>query len=1206
MNSTRLLFISPGNNLCHLGPAIPRIAAEQKVTVEVRNLLAYQLAEGIVQSEELDRLVNWASVVLFDIRDGRELAARLRYWREQAAEKTFIPLMGGSMEVMGLCRMGSFNFDRALKRKPSGRPINFRRIEQLTALIDKLGGILPVGALGHARNWVRVVRYWTAGGAANTENLLRLVLREYCGGRGPRPQPPVERPVHRLESALDGRIYATAKAYRDAHPADAGLPTVALLYYGGLHYEAAVVGAAALERALAGRANVLPIATDGVRSLEAVQRLIGAPDGPRVDAIVNLMWFRLNGGPLGGATEETDRLLRQLDVPYIVPITLYGRERDTWDKSAQGLSPVETYAAVVLPELDGATGPIPVLALERDMVGDLQVTEAVAIDDRVARVCDRLLRWVELRRVPRGERRVALVTYDYPPGPGSAGSASYLDVSRTLAALLTRLEAEGYDVGKGSTDPLGELLSRQIHNANGQGEWAGERLSLHDYQRAWQEMPPCCQREVEEAFGAPPGAILADDEGLRIPGRWFGKVFVGLQPARTAHCDDPRPTHDRAMPPHHQYLAFYTYLRQRGVQVTVHIGTHGTVEFLPGKELGLSARCFPDFMQADIPQLYIYTLANPSEGTLARRRWHASLVTHHHPDLVPAGLHGKYQELLDQLERGRDPAVAPDQRTAIIAETLAQARGLGLTHDDSDCLEHELRDLQHAAIPQGLHVFGQVKDGRSLRRYLVQLARRPVAGVRLDVLAQASETAHALDTWVDAFVRAGTLPAELRGCLETKEANGLEQALQAVSRAYLADSEMEGLLAGLDGRFLPPGLMGDPLRSPSVYPTGVNGCSFDPTRIPHPDAVERGAILGRALIEKCATQGHPCPRTVGLILWGFETARTGGETIGQLLYLVGARIRDAAGWLPSFEPIPLAELGRSRVDVHLMMCGFFRDMFPTLVRDIDQLIRRIAELDEPPEHNPLRAHTEALLKELGPELAAARIFGPPPGQYGTGMPDTVESSAWAAPTELGDLFTNAIGHVYGVKAHGDPAPAAFKTLLTRTEVVAQVIDGEDYKLGDLDHYYEFLGGATRAVQIARGSAPRCLVGDSARATPRIEEASDELRRCTTTRLLNPKWIDAMLAHQRHGGRQIEERVTNLLGLGGTIGVPSLLFDQVFERFVADRELFERLSSNNPQAAAGVTQRLGEANRRKFWRATDEQLELLKERFRSVEMELESD
>jgi cobaltochelatase CobN len=366
----------------------------------------------------------------------------------------------------------------------------------------------------------------------------------------------------------------------------------------------------------------------------------------------------------------------------------------------------------------------------------------------------------------------------------------------------------------------------------------------------------------------------------------------------------------------------------------------------------------------------------------------------------------------------------------------------------------------------------------------------------------------------------------------------------------------------------------------------------------------RGASLAEALIERHRRlEGRP-PRTVGMVLWGFETARSGGETIGQLLALIGASVADAPGWLPTFEPVPAAELGRPRVDVHLMICGFFRDMFPTLVRDLDRLMRDIAALDEPAELNPARAALGDEAADVATSLRGARIFGPAPGEYGTGLPARVEAAAWSDGAELGAHFHEAMGHAYGEHHHGAPAGERFGELLARTEVVSQVIDGDDYKIGDLDHYYEFLGGATSAVERASGRRPSSLVGDSARAEPRLAEAGDELQRCTLTRLLNPRWIEGMLAHPRHGGQQIQDRVTNLIGLGGTIGVPSTVFDRVFETYVADEETFDRLAENNPRAAAGVTRRLGEADSRGLWDADEDQRALIKQRFAKVSAESE--
>ncbi len=1213
-----LLFVTSGNNLEHLGRALGVVEPEQGVPLTVRNRLVYQLTERADGLDDVEAQARQADVVLFDLRTAGELTEVLRRVRAERPEATFIPLMGGSMEILSLCRMDSFTMDRAAKRSRGG-PVNFRRIQQITSFIEKLGGVLPVGPLKHARHWVQIIRYWTAGGPDNVENLLRLVVREYAGGAGPRPRPPVERPVLRLEDPDEGRSYATPEAWHRAHrahPTDPERPTVAVLYYGGLHRDVSVVAVRALREALGERAQLLPIATDGVQSLDGVKRFLLAPDAPPVHALINLMWFRLDGGPLGGDPSATVDALRQLDVPYLVPATLYSRELDTWRASPEGLSPVETYATVVLPELDGAWGPVPVLGLERTEVDGFQVTRGVALPERVERLANRTLAWIRLARKTPAERRIAVVIYDYPPGPGNLGNASYLDVSASLAALLDGLAGAGYDTGPGDDPNRAAPLAALVRDARintrpeeNDGPWAGPCLSRNAYEAAFARLPTAAAKRMTAAWGPPPGRVAVDEAGLRIPGRWHGQIFVGVQPVREPGGPADAATHDRDRPPHHQYLAFYEYLRHSGVDAVVHLGTHGTVEFLPGKEHGLSGECYPDLLQGNLPQLYVYTLANPSESSIARRRWQAVLVSHHTPDFVPAELYGEYQALLDRLEALERPGLDAASRAELQDRVRSEAAALDLPADDLEALHDELRELQAAEIPDGLHVLGAPKSGRSLVRYLAQLFRRTVDGVHVAGLLEplgvpAGDHADRLAAWARSFVEQGALPEALRRALPRRETRGLEDALREVARGYLADDELGGLLRGLDGRFAPPGLMGDPLRSPAVYPTGRNGASFDPTRIPLAEAVERGAQLARALVARHEESHGKPPRSVGLVLWGFETARTGGETIGQLLHLVGARLRPAAGWLPSFEPVPTTDLRRPRVDVYLMICGFFRDMFPTLVRDLDKLLRRIAALEEPARVNPLRAHVARDADALNDTLAGARIFGPRPAEYGTGLPAVVEGAAWQEAAELGDHFAGAMAHAYGERLHGEPAAAALRSQLGRTEVVAQIVDGAEYKLGDLDHYYEFIGGATRAVENVRGERPERLIGDSARHTPRLQDTDEALQHYSVTRLLNPRWIDGMLAHDYHGAKKIEERVTNLVGLAGTVGVSPELFHRVFARYVEDEALFERLRDNNPHATSDLLRRMSEASRREMWDPDTEQLALLRERFLRLDADLE--
>lgn len=1197
----RLLFVSPGNNLVFLSQALLRVQQEQQVEISAENILTYQVSDHIITLDEVRRRAESADIILFDIRAFPELVETLRAVRNTFPEKTFIPLMGGSMDVMTLCRMGQFNFDRFTSSAKS-RSVNYRRIQQITHLIDRLGGMLSLGALRHARVWVHVVRYWTAGGAENITNLVRLIVRQYCGGTGPKPQPPRELPVHFLCDPEGKCVYRSIKAYRKAGLIAETKPVIAVLHYSGLHREASLAGLAAISRCLEGRASVLPVATNGVESLEPIQNYLLSRQAPHLDALISLLWFRLDGGPLGGSTEKTLQTLTALDVPLCVGITMYGREIATWHASPEGVSPVESLATVVLPELDGALLPVPVLGVVRQEQDGFHITTAEAIEDRVAAFSERVLAWTRLRHIPRHQKKIALVVYDYPPGPAHAGNASYLDVAQSLRSILQHLEHEGYQTaGAGSGNPLQELLADNIHNDNADGLWQGLRFSFAAYQQAWEKLPPSCRDRIRECFGPAPGSILTDAEGFRIPGRWYGNVLIAFQPARMPGTADSRILHDNALPPHHQYIAFYAYLNA-SVDAVIHIGTHGTIEFTPGKQLGLSKECFPDLLRGTVPQFYLYTIANPSESSIARRRLQACLISHHLPDFIPAGLYGDYQELLDLIDRYRDRAHASAQHSELLKQIQERAQALDLPADDLDRLTDELQELKHAAIPKGLHVFGKPKDGKSLVAYLAQLFTRPLEGIcPADYCTEFSrDRSEILALWAREFVVSGKLPQAFAEKLSPEECTRLEQTITTIAQSFLADRELCALVRALDGRYIEPGLMGDSLRSPQVYPTGRNGCSFDPTRIPFPDAVARGTMLGQKLIERFKQETGSFPRTVGLVLWGFETARSGGDTIGMFLHLIGARLKPSSGWLPAFEPVAVAELGRPRVDVYLMICGFFRDMFPTLVRELDKLIRSIAVLEEPPELNPLRAR----VMHDGDSSASARIFGPQTGAYGTAIPQQVTQARWSDPSDIGSLYQNAMGHAYGDGIGGVEAHDTFQSLLAATDVVSQVVDGQEYKIGDLDHYYEFLGGACRAVETLRGEKPKCLVADSARTKPRVQEVADELRRWAASRLLNPVWIDGMLAHDLHGAKKIEERVTNLVGLAATVGVPSALFDRVCERFIEDEEIFSRLRENNPHAALSLARRMAEAAHRGLWQASPEQLALVRQRYAVLDADVE--
>jgi len=1184
-----------------LRDALPGVADEQRLEVVARSVRVMDVEEGGLAVSELRRLAAWAEIVLFELRDGHTLVEVLRAERDRSASKTFVPLAGGSGDVLSLCRMGSFTMERAARE---ARPMMLGRAPQITRVVEGVGSLLPVGALRHARNSLRVARYWAAGGPRNNWNLLRLVLREYAGGRGPIAEPPEELPPLRLEDPASGAASTSLRAWLRAHPPQGELPWVGLLYYGSRLRGASAVAAAALSESFAGRANLLPVACDGVRSLHGLRRMLRDSHSPRLHALVSLLWFRLGNGRSAVGEEDSLSLLDELQVPLFVPATLYTRRRSHWEDALEGLSAQETFATVAIPEQDGARAPLPVLALpDADPPGP-DGSGAVALQEGVQRLADRVLAWIHLRERPRSERRLALLLSDFPPGPAHLGCASQLDVAASLTAILQMLGAGGYDVGPLCEDPLAVLFSEGLHNGTQGGDWRGERLSLESYRALLDSLPAWRRAELERSFGPAPGKILTDERGLRIPGRWFGKVFVGLQPARVPPGSPAAATYERLLPPHHQYLAFFGYLRQSGVQAVVHLGDHGSLEYLPGKALALSQACYPELLHGDLPQLCLHGLSRPDRSSLARRRWQALVLDHHGPDLVAAGLHGPYEQLWLQLQALDSPQGSPQASRSSEGEILRCAADLGLASDSVDELRDQLEQLRCAAVPAGLHVFGQVKDDRSLVRYLQQLAHYRVSGVRLRELAvelTGVEGADAcVERWLATFVASGSLPADLQARLKRNGGRGLQDRLAEISARYRADGELPSLARALDGGWVAPGPLGDPLRSPEVFPTGRFGFAADPTAAPTAQALERGADLAQAMLveHRRATGMHlGC---AALMLVASETARSGGETIGMLLHLLGARVSQRATWLPAFEPVPMAELERPRVDVQLLCCGYFRDMYPNLVRDLDGLMRQLASLDEPEALNPQRVHAEASSGELGLELAGTRIFGPARGQYGSDLPEMVQAARWGAPASLGEQFARAMGYGYGAHQYGAVAHRALERGLARTQLVAQLVGGHASGLDELDGCYAFLGGTAQAVQRARGAMPRVVVVDGSREGVRLHSARWATRLYSCTRLLNPRWIEAMLQHRWHGSQQVMARFTRLVGMAATLGVEPDLFDKLCATYLQDEELFSRLVANNPWACAALVGRLSEAARRGFWQPDSQQAALIQRRMLEAE------
>jgi len=1210
--------------------------------------------EGAIGAARFTQDLRSADTVFLDLRGGG-LATSLASAALAEGTQPVLVLVGGSLELMQLLRLRNFSFSNLARRRgPSSGArtgahqtgahqtgaINVQRAKQLVRLVEMGTSMIPVGRLRDARNWARAMRYWAHGGTENVCNLVAFVGREYLGFRIPRPAMPRAYPDFGIYDPQTDRFAHQLSRYQRSISWDDERPTIGLLFYGGMHFAQSVVPARAICEKLRdeNRVNVLPVFASPETNLKALSKYFCPGGKPLVDAVVYLQWFQLTmfTGELPDAALKT---LKALNVPIINGAPMYSREVTKWRESTEGLSPIETLTTVIFPELDGAIEPIPVCGLEAipTTVTDSPVRRVVPIPSSIDRVAQRGERWARLRQLDNAQKRVALILYNYPPGEDNLAGAAYLDVFERVRRLLMILRERGYDVD--GIPPPGSFPERLLENGivnmpKWSGEGNGTSVAERQY-RSWLARYPD-RLELEDAWGPPPGKLMASGDQIHLPVMQLGNVLVGLQPVRGYHEDPDKITHDKSLLPHHQYVAFYRWLEEAWqADVLVHIGTHGTLEFLPGKEVGSSDTCWPGRLLGDTPHLYLYHVVNASEAIIAKRRSLGTLVNYNSPCFTSSELYDDYARLEDLIAETLEATALDRSRAERLRQSvLSRAAEVNLPGETLEEIQEEVGLMKRSIIPEGLHVLGssideqgQVDFATFLLRYdreeSPSLHRRIAETHQWDyetLLRQPMQ----LDDRGGSFDALQQIEQEVRGCLERALFGG-ELPTDAVKRqavefarktvTHLDSSlEIENLLNGLQGGFVEPGLGGDPLRNPEVLPTGRNSYQFDPRLIPSDEAIRRGGQIADNTLHQYRALHGQWPNSVGVILWGFETTKTRGETVGQVLHYFGVRIAPGANpWYKQLEAIPLAQLGRPRVDCHIQICGFFRDMYPNVVSLLNRAAGLAASLDEPEQENHVRSNTRAAadaLQDMVPEgelasIASARVFGPRPGEYGTRATTLIESASWGDEQQIVDCFTASMNHLYADNLHGIRQAALFQRRLAEVELVSQVRDSHEYEIADLDHYYEFFGGLARTVESIRGSAPEMLITDTTKELLRTESVRESLNRGIRTRLLNPKWIDGMLRHDYHGTQEIAERVQYLIGFAATThAVDNWVFSAVTERFIADREMFERLAENNRYATEEIMKRLFESEQRGYWEPTPEELDLLRQRYLELETMIE--
>ncbi|MEY4862301.1 MAG: magnesium chelatase, subunit, partial [Pseudomonadota bacterium] len=742
--------------------------------------------------------------------------------------------------------------------------------------------------------------------------------------------------------------------------------------------------------------------------------------------------------------------------------------------------------------------------------------------------------------------------------------------------------------------------------------------------------------EIEAQWGPAPGKQLTNGRSLFVLGKQFGNVLVAVQPSFGYEGDPMRLLFEKGLAPTHAFSAFYRYLREDfAAHAVLHFGTHGALEFMPGKQTGLTGHCWPDRMIGDLPNIYLYASNNPSEGAIAKRRSNATLVSYLTPPVGQSGLYSGLLELKGSIGQWRTARPESEERQQDLLELIhAQAISVDLLpaeapvwtlHDAGGlsveqqvlALHHRVIEVEQSLVPIGMHVAGQTSDAAQrlemLRAMALAVTDTPLAEAALTHLAQGGSAREALALITAAssnlaqHPRAAQTPSgsELSG-------ESLTQLLETLERAngFLAqDAEVPALLHALDGGFIRPTPGGDILRTPEVLPTGRNLHGFDPFRIPSSFAMRDGARQTQRLIERYQQDGHPLPETVAMVLWGSDNLKTEGGPIGQALALMGAAPRfDSYGRIAGAQLVPLEQLGRPRIDVVLTISGIFRDLMPLQIRMLAEAAWLAASADEPSDHNFVRKHALAYQQEHGCtlEVAALRVYGNAEGAYGSNVNNLVESSRWDGEDELAETYSRRKGFAYGRTGRAVQQGALLQSVLADVQLTYQNLDSVELGVTTVDNYFDTLGGITGAVKRARGGqAPTVYIGDQTRGEGTVRTLDEQVALEARTRMLNPRWTEGMLKHGYEGVRQIEVHVTNTMGWSATTGqVQPWVYRQITETFMLDPAMRERLAKLNPTASARVANRLLEACDRQYWTPEPEMLEALRRASEELEDRLE--
>lgn len=1230
-----------------------------------------------------------------------ELAIKVRDAVEKERDRMDAVLVFPSMpEVMRLNKLGSFSmsqlgqskspFFQLFKRKKQGAGFADSMLK-LVRTLPKVLKYLPSDKAQDARLYILSLQFWLGGSPDNLINFVKMISGSYIPAlKGMKIE--YSDPVLFLDSGvwhpLAPCMYDDVKEYlnwygtrRDASEKlkSPNAPVVGLVLQRSHivtgdegHYVAVIME---LE---ARGAKVIPIFAGGLDFSDPVEKYFIDPitKKPMVNSVVSLTGFALVGGPARQDHPRAIEALMKLNVPYIVAVPLVFQTTEEWLNSTLGLHPIQVALQVALPELDGGMEPI-VFAGRDPRTG-----KSHALHKRVDQLCTRAIKWADLKRKTKAEKKLAITVFSFPPDKGNVGTAAYLNVFASIYSVLKDLEKDGYTI-EGLPESAEALIEDVIHDKEAQFNSPNLNVAYKMSVREYQQLTPYSNL-LEENWGKAPGNLNSDGENLLVYGKQYGNVFIGVQPTFGYEGDPMRLLFSKSASPHHGFAAYYSFVEKIfGADAVLHFGTHGSLEFMPGKQVGMSDVCFPDSLIGNIPNVYYYAANNPSEATIAKRRSYANTISYLTPPAENAGLYKglkQLSELISSYQSLKDSGRGQQIVSSIIS-TAKQCNldkdvdlpeeGVEISAKERDLVVgkvySKIMEIESRLLPCGLHIIGEPPTAMEAVATLVNIAAldRPEEGIMalpsilaatqgreiediyrgndkgvlkdVELLRQITEASRgAISSFVERTTNDKGQVVNVNGQLtsilgfalnepwvqylsntrfsraDREQLRTLFAFLGDCLKLIVADNELGSLKQALEGKFVEPGPGGDPIRNPKVLPTGKNIHALDPQSIPTTAAMQSAKVVVDRLLERQkADNGGKFPETVALVLWGTDNIKTYGESLAQVLWMIGVMpVADGLGRVNKVEVVSLEELGRPRVDVVVNCSGVFRDLFINQMNLLDRAVKMVAELDEPVEQNFVRKHALEQAKTLNVDIreAATRIFSNASGSYSSNINLAVENSTWNDEKQLQDMYLSRKSFAFDSDAPGAGMAErrqVFEMALATADATFQNLDSSEISLTDVSHYFD--SDPTNLVQGLRkdGKKPSAYIADTTTANAQVRTLSETVRLDARTKLLNPKWYEGMLSTGYEGVREIEKRLTNTVGWSATSGqVDNWVYEEANSTFIKDEEMLKRLMNTNPNSFRKLLQTFLEANGRGYWDTSEENIEKLKQLYQEVEDKIE--